>query len=424
MSSINSNEMREVPYEKPTVARRWLPNEEAVLKHWHSIINEEIEKRPKAKRHLIIQEFEQLIDDDPVVRMYMTQMIQEIPRSYRDYHPKDLQEFLERLNAVLTVAPPYIPGPESPLKSTEAQALVGTPFSALLIWTMGTPSGFAAYRNPKINAMFKKLLNAWAGFLNSESSLYVLNDSPHGWMCEKAQNDLKIQDYQYDPEAPQWGFSSWNDFFTREVRPEARPIAGKDDDKVIVASCDSTFYKIGRDAQDQSEFWIKSQPYSLEDMLDHQYVERFVGGDVWQAFLSPFNYHRWHSPVAGKIVKAYVKEGLYFSQATDEGEDPSDQDGSEGYITHVQTRALFFIEADDKKIGMVCVMPVGMVEISSCVINENIKAGAHVEKGEELGHFQFGGSTHCVIFEPGVIKDFKVSKDDKFKFGEEIATAN
>lgn len=415
-----SKPLRDMSAPKKSVSRRWLPNKEATLKRWHDVLAQEIEKRRGNERHLVIQEFEQLISEDPVVRMSLTQMIEEIPKKYHDYHPKDLQDFLEQLNAVLTIAPPYIePG------HGEASALVGTPFSAIMIWTMGTPSGFVAYRNPKINAMLKKALRVWTGFLDSENSRYVLNDSPNGWMCEKAKRDLQMQDYEYSADAPYWGFSSWNDFFTRKVKPTARPIADISDNKVITAACDSTVYKIGRNAQAQSEFWIKSQPYSLAYMLNNEYVDQFVGGDVWQAFLSPFNYHRWHSPVSGTIVKAYVKEGLYFSQAASEGEDPSDQDHSEGYITHLQTRAIFFIDADDKNIGLMCVMPVGMVEISSCVINENIKPGYHVEKGEEIGYFQFGGSTHCLFFRPGVIKEFSPLKDPEpvFKFGEAIARA-
>ncbi len=413
-----SNETSGTTINKLTVSRRWLPNNEDVLLKWRCVIIEEIKEKRGVKRHLVIQEFEQLIDNDPVVRMYLTQMIKEIPAQYRDYHPKNLQEYLDELNAVLTIAPFYMPpGPG------EASALVGTPFSAILIWTMGTPSGFAAYRHPAINSIFKQLLCVWTGFLNSENSLYVLNDTPRGWMCPQAQAQLQMQDYIYEPDAPFWGFSSWNGFFTREVKPDKRPISGKYDDKVIVAACDSTVYRISRNVLAQSEFWIKSQPYSLMDMLNNEYVETFLGGDVWQAFLSPFNYHRWHSPISGRIIKAYVKEGLYFSQATSEGQDPSDQDHSEGYITNVQTRAIFFIEADNKNIGMVCVMPIGMVEISSCVIHDKIERGYHVEKGEELGYFQFGGSTHCVVFQPGAIKEFTVTKDEQVKFGQQFAIA-
>jgi phosphatidylserine decarboxylase len=411
--------MRRTPAKKSTVGRRWLPNQEAALGRWYGVISEAVRERSGAKLHTVIRRFQKLIDDDPVVRMYMTEMIQQIPKKYRTYHPKTLEELLLQLNAVLSVAPPYI-GPGH----GEASSLVGTPFSAVLIWTMGTPSGFAAYRHPPINAMLKELLRVWTEFLNSKASRYVLNDSPNGWQCKTAQEQLHMEDYKYQPDAPYWGFSSWNDFFTREVKPKARPIAGKKDSKVIVAACDATVYRIGRNSQMRSEFWIKDQPYSLADMLNNEYVEEFARGDVWQAFLSPFNYHRWHSPVAGTVRKAYVKEGLYFSQATSEGEDPTDQCHSEAYLTHVQTRAILVIEADDPVIGLVCVMPVGMTEVSSCVIADEIQPGAHVEKGQELGYFQFGGSTHCLIFRPGVIKDFTVGQDEFVKFGEVIAVAN
>jgi len=402
-----------------SVSHRWLPNKESVLKTWHQITLESIRDNKGKALHPVIMKFQKLIADDPVVRMYMTQMIQQVPNKYSHYHPKNLQELLQQLNAVLTVAPSYIaPG------HGEESALVGTPFSAILIWTMGTPAGFAAFRNTRINAIFKELLREWTVFLNSKESRYVLNGSPTGWMSKEAQRQLHMEDYIYKPEEPYWGFSSWNDFFTREVKQGARPIDGKNDNKVIVAPCDSTVYKIGRNVQAQSEFWIKAQPYSLTDMLNNEYVDQFVGGDVWQAFLSPFNYHRWHSPVTGTIRKAYVKEGLYFSQATSEGQDPTDQDHSEGYIAHVQTRAIIFIEADDPAIGLVCVMPIGMVEISSCIIADNIQPGKHIKKGEELGYFQFGGSTHCVIFRPGVIKAFQATEDMSVKFGQTIATAN
>jgi phosphatidylserine decarboxylase len=112
--------------------------------------------------------------------------------------------------------------------------------------------------------------------------------------------------------------------------------------------------------------------------------------------------------VSGTIVKAFVKQGTYYSEADAEGEDPAGPDNSQGYITHVATRALFLIQADDPGIGMMCFMPVGMGEVSSCVIAPHIVRGYHVTKGQELGYFQFGGSTHCLIFRPGVIRDFAI----------------
>ena len=291
--------------------------------------------------HPVITEFRDLLDHDPVARMYMTEMVQEIPRKVKTRHPATVEELLMQLNAVLTVAPPFVPPGHG-----EETALVGTPFSAVLIWTMGTPTGFAAYRYPPINALLRRLLLAWSGFLDSSDSRAVLRSGRGGWLSEAALKQLDMEDYVHDPAAPYWGFRSWNDFFTRRVKRGKRPIAAPSDTAVVTAACDSRVYRIARGAKRSSPFWIKSEPYSLVDMLDGNYVDAFDGGDVFQAYLSPFNYHRWHSPVSGRVVKAYVKQGLLFSQDAAWGEDPTDQDHSEGYLAHVQTRALIFIEAD------------------------------------------------------------------------------
>ncbi len=395
----------------------WLPKKSEDLERFQAEFAAEVERMGDVKMHPVIKKFKELIRVDSVVRMYVTQMIDQIPDRYKQHHLKSVDDMLRQLNAVLTRAPLYYP------KNTNL--LAGTPFSAILIWTMGTPAGFAAYRNEKINRMFKEILGVWSRFLDSKESLYVLNNSPKGWMCEQAQEDLIMQDYKYNPNAEHWGFKSWNDFFTRELTKKARPVSNPKNKKMIASACDSTVYKISHNVQAESRFWIKSQPYSLIDMLDDNYVDEFVGGSVYQAFLSPYNYHRWHSPVSGVVKKAYVIEGLYFSQATSEGQDPTDQDHSEGYITNVQTRAIFFIEADDPRIGLVCVMPVGMVEISSCIISPHIlkKKNCRVKKGEEIGYFQFGGSTHCVVFRPNVIKQFFAQKNDFVQVGQDIAIA-
>jgi len=362
--------------------------------------------------HPVIKEFNILLQQDPIVRMYVTEMIDQLPE--RQKNVKDINDFLSQLNQILTTAPKFSKG--------EVEV---TPLSNLLVGMMNTPAGFHALRNEKINNMLKKILKTWAEFLNSEKSLYVLNDSPDGWKSKEAQKFLKMDDYLYDPNDRYWGYKSWNDFFTRKVKPSARPIAQPDNNKIIVSPCDTTIFNISYNVKKVDKFWIKSQPYSLQDMLDNSpYTDEFEGGSVIQGFLSPFNYHRWNSPVSGTIVMAYVKDGLYFSQAESQGVDPSAQDKSQGYLAHVQTRALIFIKADDPEIGLMCFMPVGMVEVSSCIIDPKIKPGYHVKKGEELGYFQFGGSTQCLIFRKGAIKKFTAVKGRFYKMGEEIAIAN
>jgi phosphatidylserine decarboxylase len=65
---------------------------------------------------------------------------------------------------------------------------------------------------------------------------------------------------------------------------------------------------------------------------------------------------------------------------------------------------LIFIQADSAEIGLMCVMAVGMAEVSSCQITAY--EGQRVRKGDQLGMFHFGGSTHCLVFRPGVTLEF------------------
>lgn len=102
--------------------------------------------------------------------------------------------------------------------------------------------------------------------------------------------------------------------------------------------------------------------------------------------------------------------------------DPSGPNDSQGYITHVATRAIIFIQAQDP-IGLMCMMPVGMAEVSSCVLNDNIRPGQKIEKGDELGYFQCGGSTYCLIFRPGIIKEWTVGVGQDAEPRERIAVA-
>jgi len=379
----------------------WFPASQDALEGWLAGHRQRVEaKGQDIELHPAVADFQRLIASDPVVGMYVSRMIDQVPktRSYSKRHLEDPDQLLRLINEVLTMAPEF--GDEN----------VTLPLGAILDWAMGTPAGFAAFRDPKVNAALKKILTAWCDYLNSPESLYVLNDSPSGWMSDAARRAIGIEQYQHDSADPHWGFTSWNDFFTRRFRDGARPVAASDDDNVIVAACESTPFSIRTGVKRRDEFWLKTQPYSLQDMLaDDEVVEEFVGGTVYQAFLSATNYHRWHSPVAGTIVRAFLIEGTYYSEADSLGSDVVLQSHSQAYLSHVASRAVFIIRADNPAIGLVGFVPVGMSEVSSCVIHPSIEPGRHVAKGEELGHFQFGGSTHCLVFGPGVIGDFAMT---------------
>lgn len=138
---------------------------------------------------------------------------------------------------------------------------------------------------------------------------------------------------------------------------------------------------------------------------------QFANGTVYQAFLSALSYHRWHSPVDGVIQKAIVVGGSYYLESPSEGlyssdPDPSAPNASQPFITSVATRAVIFIQANDPAIGLMAVVAVGMAEVSSCQIT--VVPGQSVARGDQIGMFHFGGSTHCLVFRPGVNLAFQV----------------
>lgn len=382
---------------------KWLPTDQAFLEKWRDALIKEVDAEPKPLLP-VIQEFNEFIENDPQVFMLFSQMFTEVPRRYPyNKNPaggpqvRDYQHMLLLLNAIMTKAPEF-----------NTTGLVGFPINAILDWSMGTTAGFAAFLNERVNRQLKQVLNEWAIFLGSPDSRYVLSKDPHkGWFGEDAQKAMPNFDEEFvcDPSAPYHGFHSWDDFFTRQFRDGQRPIASPNDPAVIVNACESAPYKLAHHVQRQERFWIKAQPYSLEHMLAHdKLVEHFVGGTIYQAFLSALSYHRWHSPVSGIIVKAYVVDGTYYSEAWVERHDPAGPNDSQGYITEVATRAMIFIEADNPDIGLMCFMAVGMAEVSTCQIT--VYEGQHVDKGDEIGMFHFGGSTHCLMFRPQVKLDF------------------
>jgi hypothetical protein len=140
--------------------------------------------------HPVLAEFQALIDSDPVVRMYLSEMIAQVPRDrqYRKRHLESVRQLLQLINEVLTMAPEY-----------SEDAMVVLPLGAILDWTMGTPAGFAAFRDRRINAMLKKILGVWCEFLSSGASRYVLNDTPSGWKGEAARRAIGMGQYQHDP---------------------------------------------------------------------------------------------------------------------------------------------------------------------------------------------------------------------------------
>ncbi|NOR88253.1 MAG: phosphatidylserine decarboxylase, partial [Bacteroidales bacterium] len=301
---------------------KWLPSDQLILDSWMQNLIVETAKE-NTQLLPVVEELKTLIENDAEIYMLFHQMFDQIPQdSLFNTDPtnkpqvRDYKHMLQLINHILTKAPEF-----------NKTGLVGFPINAILDWPMGTAAGTTAFLNHKVNVQLKKILNEWAQFLGSKDSRYVLSDSPHsGWFGKDAQEAMPhfVEEFQCQPELPYYGFSSWDDFFTREFRQGIRPIAGPNDPSIIANACESAPYRIAKNVKSRDQFWIKSQPYSLTHMMANDpLVEEFIGGTIYQAFLSALSYHRWHSPVSGKIVKAYVLDGSYYAENLLEGFDPS-----------------------------------------------------------------------------------------------------
>lgn len=392
----------------------WLPADRKQIADW---VNKRIEKisnsalfqsnAQQAEKsgpfiHEEVNSFKDLLDHDPVIHLLAMQMIDQglaysktDPAGQPAIDSYDLM--LALIDDILHTAPEYMP-PDEP-----GRGLIGFPINAILDWYMGTPAGYAFFLNRQVNECFGKILKAWCRYLCSPESVYVLNTTKTGWLCKSALDELQMNHFVCDPAAANYGFHSWNDFFTRKFKEGMRPV--DNDPYVIVSACESTPYRLQTHVQKDTKFWLKGQPYSLEYMLNQdESAEAFVGGTVYQAFLSATRYHRWHSPVSGTIERCFLVPGTYYAEVNSYPYDEAGPNNSQAYITHVAARAVILIRSDNTDIGLMAFIAVGMAEVSSCILS--VETGQHVEKGAELGYFQFGGSTHCLIFQKDVIDMF------------------
>lgn len=349
----------------------------------------------------VVRDLRTLIETNGAVYATANAMISQAKEMYHDIEEEGLvllnsyEEMCDLINEAIQEPPPY-----------NSSGLVAFPINAIVDLVMATPAGYGFFASERVNAAFRAIISYWGDYLSSDSSLIAFKPTEEGgggWMSDDAKENLQMDQYvQPDPNALAWGYQSWNNWFIRRFKQGERPIDSPADEKVVVNACESTPFALQTNVQLRSEFWLKGQPYSLAFMLGgEKHARPFEGGTVYQAFLSAFNYHRWHAPVDGIITEAFVLPGTYYLQTPAVGLDEEGPNNSQGFITNVAARAVIKIQADNPSIGNMCVVTVGMSEVSSNVLIAPV--GSHVKKGDELGYFLFGGSTHCLVFRPNVI---------------------
>lgn len=107
-------------------------------------------------------------------------------------------------------------------------------------------------------------------------------------------------------------YDSFNEFFTRALRPDARPMVR--DERSLVSPVDGTVSQLG--PLDGSQILqAKGRHYSLEALLagSAEWNSRFVGGSFATLYLAPYNYHRIHMPLTGTLKAAWYVPGKLFS---------------------------------------------------------------------------------------------------------------
>ncbi len=247
-----------------------------------------------------------------------------------------------------------------------------------------------------------KCADTWGAYLDTPESAKEV---------ETFKDDPWFNWDEYMP--PPSGYLTFNEFFARHTKPGMRPIAGIDDDSVIVSQADCTmvgWWQIGENSninlQQSNKKGVVIQSkifsYSIEELLkDSKYADRFKGGIFMHSFLNSTDFHRWNSPVRGKVLESKVIQGQAYLGVEvvkiidangKERNHLSAQDGT-GY-QFSQTRGLIVI---DSPFGLVACLPMGMAQVSSVTITA--EEGVTLRKGEELGYFKFGGSDFVLCFE-------------------------
>jgi phosphatidylserine decarboxylase len=203
-------------------------------------------------------------------------------------------------------------------------------------------------------------------------------------------------------------YPSFNAFFTRTLRPGARPVDL--DPGALVAPVDGTISQIGR--LDGSKLvQAKGHDYTLEALLDGapQWAERFAGGMFATLYLAPYDYHRIHMPVAGTLRAAWFVPGRLFSvNAVTAAAVPGLFARNERVVCAFEDGPLAFamVLVGALFVGSIATVWHGDVTPRSPRRRVELpldtrRAALHLNKGAEMGRFNMG-STVILLLPPGV----------------------
>ncbi|XVF44713.1 hypothetical protein PTKIN_Ptkin02bG0146200 [Pterospermum kingtungense] len=189
-------------------------------------------------------------------------------------------------------------------------------------------------------------------------------------------------------------FKTFNEFFVRELKPGARPIAYMERDDVAVCAADSRLMAF-KSVQDSLRFWIKGRKFSIQGLLGKEICSNaFVDGTMVIFRLAPQDYHRFHFPVSGTIEQFVNIPGCLYTV------NPIAVNSKYCNVFTENKRVVSIISTSE--FGKVAFVAIGATMVGSITFVK--KEGDIVKKGDEFGYFSFGGSTVICVFEKDAIE--------------------
>jgi len=208
-------------------------------------------------------------------------------------------------------------------------------------------------------------------------------------------------------------FESFNDFFYRKLKPDARKI-----EDGLVSPGDGKLLAF-ENVSDVNTFFIKGKEFTLKEFLqDDALAEEHENSSMAILRLAPNDYHRYHFPYEGIPSQPEKIEGVYYSVS------PISLSKRFTEVFSENKKEVCQLKTKDK--GEILIIPVGATMVGS--LNSTFQPETKVEKGEEMGYFAFGGSSVVLLFksdsfvlDADLIENTKNQFETAVKMGERIA---
>ncbi|KAF8591714.1 hypothetical protein K439DRAFT_1401813 [Ramaria rubella] len=189
-------------------------------------------------------------------------------------------------------------------------------------------------------------------------------------------------------------YPSFNSFFSRRLKPNARPAAFPNDPAIVSSAADSRLV-VFHTVDAARKFWVKGRQFTVPHLLQDPALTASLGDRpclaIWR--LAPQDYHRFHSPVSATVRSITHIPGEYYTvnpQAINEDLD----------VFTANTRSIAILNAKLSKDSSATV-PVAFVAVGALLVGSitwEKKPGQEIQRGENLGFFAYGGSTVIGVF--------------------------